>query len=90
MPTKCGKAVTKRSKAADSPDARRMPRSGGPLGCCAFAPLHDDVGPNAGDDGLDLRLLGLGHGELVEGLLEIVEKGGRVPGPDFLVSGAMC
>ena len=28
-----------------------------------------------GDYGLDLCLLGLGHGELVKGLLKIIEKG---------------
>ena len=35
----------------------------------------DDISPCAGDYGLDLCLLDLGHGELVKGLLEIVEKG---------------
>jgi hypothetical protein len=37
--------------------------------------LDDDVSPCAGDYGLDLRLLRLGHGELVKGLLQVVEKG---------------
>src|SRR5712671_1654808 len=38
------------------------------------APLDDDVSPSAGNYGLDLRLLGRRHSELVERLLEIVEK----------------
>jgi hypothetical protein len=37
--------------------------------------LNNDVSPSAGNYSLDLRLLSLGHSELVEGLLEIVEKG---------------
>jgi len=41
------------------------------LGCQLTAtPLNDDVGSSAGDYSLDLRLLGLGHSELVK-----VEKG---------------
>src|SRR5215472_12852204 len=44
-------------------------------GYYAYAPLNDDVSPSAGDYSLDLRLLGLGHRELVKGLLKIVEKG---------------
>jgi hypothetical protein len=40
-------------------------------------PLDDDISACARDYGLDLRLLGLGDGELVKGLLEIIEK--RVP-----------
>jgi len=36
--------------------------------------LNDDISPSAGDYGLDLRLLGRGHCELVKGLLKIVEK----------------
>jgi hypothetical protein len=39
------------------------------------AVLNDDVSPSAGDNCLDLRLLGLRHSEFVKGLLEIVEKG---------------
>ncbi len=38
-------------------------------------PLNNDVSPSAGDYSLYLRLLDLGHSELVKGLLEIVEKG---------------
>jgi hypothetical protein len=37
--------------------------------------LNDDVSPCAADYSLDFCLLGLWHRELVEGLLEIVEKG---------------
>jgi hypothetical protein len=43
--------------------------------CYKYAPLNNDVSPSASDYSLDLRLLGLGHPELVESLLEIVEKG---------------
>ena len=35
----------------------------------SYTPLNDDISPCAGDYGLDLCLLGLGHGELVKGLL---------------------
>src|SRR5262249_46976419 len=38
-------------------------------------PSDDDISPCADDYGLDLCLLGCGHSELVESLLEIVEKG---------------
>jgi hypothetical protein len=45
--------------------------------------LNDDISHRAGDHRLNLCLLGLGHGELVEGLLKIIEKslplGGRDP-----------
>jgi hypothetical protein len=44
-------------------------------GCYAYTPLNDDISPSADDYSLDLRLLGLGHSELVKGLLEIVEAG---------------
>jgi len=46
-----------------------------PKGCYAYAPLNDDISPSAGDYSLELRLLGLGHCELVKGLLKIVDKG---------------
>ena len=43
-------------------------------------PLNDDISPCAGDDGLNLCLLGLGHSELVERLLEIsAEKAKKKP-----------
>jgi hypothetical protein len=37
--------------------------------------LNDNIASGAGDDSLDLGLLGLGHSELVKSLLKIVEKG---------------
>ena len=63
--------------AAPNPDAavrqaRRVLRSRALRRPCA---LDDDISPCAGDYGLDLCLFGLGHSELVKGLLEIVEKG---------------
>ena len=42
--------------------------------CYAHPSLDNDISSRTGDDGLDLPLLGLGHGELIKGLLEIVEK----------------
>ena len=47
----------------------------GPVQVHSWALLNDDVSPSATDYSLDLHLLGLGHGELIKGLLEIVEKG---------------
>src|SRR5260370_1253558 len=46
-----------------------------PIVQTGHVPLDDDISPCAGDYGLDLCLFGLGHGKLVKGLLEIVEKG---------------
>src|ERR1700730_2186494 len=40
-----------------------------------MSPLDHDVSPSAGDDALDLCLLGLRDSELVKCLLEIVQKG---------------
>ena len=37
--------------------------------------LNDNIGSCAGNDSFDLRLLGLGHSELVKSLLKIVEEG---------------
>jgi hypothetical protein len=48
--------------------------AGWPAQLRRYVPLNDDFRPSAGDYSLDLRLLGLGHSELVECLLEIVEK----------------
>ena len=41
----------------------------------AHASSDDDISPRAVDYGFNLGLLGLGHGELVECLLKVVEKG---------------
>jgi hypothetical protein len=37
--------------------------------------LHDNIGPGAGNDSLDLCLLALGDSEPVKSLLKIVQKG---------------
>jgi hypothetical protein len=79
MSALCQKRTHAAQPAAPNPDvAVRQPRRA--LGSRALrrpCALDDDISPRASDYGLDLRLLGLGHGELVKGLLEIVEK--RVP-----------
>jgi hypothetical protein len=43
--------------------------------------LDDDISPSARHYGFDLFLLGLGHSELVKGLLEIIKKGPSKPFP---------
>jgi hypothetical protein len=44
-------------------------------GRCSHPRLNDNIGSCAGNDSFDLRLLGLGHSELVKSLLKIVEEG---------------
>jgi hypothetical protein len=47
----------------------QAPKSEPRISHYSYTPLNDDISPCAGDYGLDLFLPGLGHGELVKGLL---------------------
>ena len=65
---------------SDKPRYRRLARHSqlrSPLGKGrrSHPRLNDNIGSCAGNDSFDLRLLGLGHSELVKSLLKIVEEG---------------